>query len=167
MNVVVEQARAWVAADPDPRDRAELTALIGVASSGEPAAAAELADRMAGPLTFGTAGLRGAIGAGPNRMNTAVVTTATAGLCQVLREDLGDGFHLVVGYDARHRSSEFARTVAAVAVAAGGGGALRASVIQAAVRADSGHARHGGAGRREHDAGAQPVALALRQDGPG
>jgi phosphomannomutase len=120
MNVVLERARAWVAADPDPRDRAELTALIGVATSGEPAAAADLADRMAGPLTFGTAGLRGAIGAGPNRMNTAVVTTATAGLCRVLREDLGAGFHLVVGYDARHRSDEFARTVAAVAVAAGG-----------------------------------------------
>ncbi|MGC4152634.1 MAG: phospho-sugar mutase [Propionicimonas sp.] len=120
MNVVLERARAWVAADPDPRDRAELTALIGVATSGEPAAATDLADRMAGPLTFGTAGLRGAIGAGPNRMNTAVVTTATAGLCRVLREDLGAGFHLVVGYDARHRSDEFARTVAAVAVAAGG-----------------------------------------------
>lgn len=120
MDGLIEQARAWVAADPDPRDRAELTALIGVASSGEPAASTDLADRMNGQLTFGTAGLRGAIGAGPNRMNTAVVTTATAGLCRVLREDLGDGFHLVVGYDARHRSNEFARTVAAVAVAAGG-----------------------------------------------
>lgn len=124
MNDVVEKARAWVAADPDARDRAELTGLIGVATSGEPAAAAELADRLAGPLTFGTAGLRGAIGAGSNRMNTAVVTTATAGLCQVLREDLGDGFHLVIGYDARHRSDEFARTVAAVAVAAGGRASL-------------------------------------------
>lgn len=120
MTETVKQARSWVAADPDTRDRAELTVLIGAAESGEPRAAAELADRMNGQLTFGTAGLRGAIGAGPNRMNTAVVTTATAGLCQVLREDLGEGFHLVVGYDARHRSEEFARTVAAVAVAAGG-----------------------------------------------
>lgn len=120
MNEVLERARAWVADDPDPRDRAELTALIGVANSGERAAVAELADRMNGQLTFGTAGLRGAIGAGPNRMNTAVVTTATAGLCRVLRDDLGEGFRLVVGYDARHRSDEFAQTVAAVAVAAGG-----------------------------------------------
>lgn len=120
MAEVVKQARAWVTADPDARDRAELTALIGAAESGEPVATAELTDRMGGQLTFGTAGLRGAIGAGPNRMNTAVVTTATAGLCEVLRQDLGDGFHLVVGYDARHRSDEFARTVAAVAVAAGG-----------------------------------------------
>jgi phosphomannomutase len=120
MTDVVKRARAWVETDPDPRDRAELTALIGAAESGEPMAAADLADRMNGQLTFGTAGLRGAIGAGPNRMNTAVVTTATAGLCQVLREDLGEGFRVVVGYDARHRSAEFARTVAAVAQAAGG-----------------------------------------------
>ncbi len=129
MTELANQARAWVEADPDPRDRAELTALIGAAESGEPRATAELTDRMHGQLTFGTAGLRGAIGAGPNRMNTAVVTTATAGLCQVLREELGDGFHLVVGYDARHRSDEFARTVAAVAVAAGGRVSLMPSTL--------------------------------------
>ena len=120
MTELVQRARVWAEADPDPRDRAELTALIGAAESGEPMATAELTDRMSGQLTFGTAGLRGAIGAGPNRMNTAVVTTATAGLCQVLRQELGESFHLVVGYDARYRSAEFARTVAAVAVAAGG-----------------------------------------------
>ncbi len=120
MTDLLEQARAWAASDPDARDRAELTALIEAAESGDAAASEDLADRLSGQLTFGTAGLRGAIGAGPNRMNTAVVTTATAGLCQVLREDLGEGFHVVVGYDARHRSDEFARTVAQVAVAAGG-----------------------------------------------
>lgn len=120
MTDLLERARAWAASDPDDRDRAELTALIEAAESGDAAAGEDLADRLSGQLTFGTAGLRGAIGAGPNRMNTAVVTTATAGLCQVLREDLGEGFHVVVGYDARHRSGDFARTVAAVAVAAGG-----------------------------------------------
>mgnify|MGYP001430116028 CR=1 FL=1 len=135
MTELLDRARGWVAADPDARDRAEMTALIGAAESGEPAAVRELADRMNGQLTFGTAGLRGAIGAGPNRMNTAVVTTATAGLCQVLREDLGEGFHVVVGYDARHRSSEFARTVAAVAVAAGGRVSLMPSIYPTPVLA--------------------------------
>jgi phosphomannomutase len=63
---------AWLDDDPDERDRAELRALL---NSGD---GAELADRFAGRLTFGTAGLRGAIGAGPNRMNRAVVRAATA-----------------------------------------------------------------------------------------
>ena len=81
MTDLLERARAWAASDPDDRDRAELTALIEAAESGDAAAGEDLADRLSGQLTFGTAGLRGAIGAGPNRMNTAVVTTATAGLC--------------------------------------------------------------------------------------
>ena len=50
------------------------------------AAAADLADRFAGRLEFGTAGLRGAMGAGPNRMNRAVVRAATAGLARWLHE---------------------------------------------------------------------------------
>ena len=120
MQQVFDEARAWIAADPDARDRAELSRLVNAGEQGDAAAASELADRMAGLLTFGTAGLRGQMGAGPNRMNTAVVALATAGLCAVLADDLGPGFHLVVGYDARHRSDEFAATVAGVAVAAGG-----------------------------------------------
>lgn len=120
MQQVFDEARAWIAADPDARDRAELSRLVNAGEQGDAAAASELADRMAGLLTFGTAGLRGRMGAGPNRMNTAVVALATAGLCAVLADDLGSGFHLVVGYDARHRSDEFAATVAGVAVAAGG-----------------------------------------------
>ena len=118
-------ARRWIAHDPDPRDRRELRTLADRAASGNPDATADLADRLAGPLVFGTAGLRGRIGAGMNRMNTAVVTTATAGLSTVLRQDLGNRFHVVIGYDALHRSDEFARTVAGV-VAAGGG---RASLL--------------------------------------
>ena len=84
---------------------------------------------MAGPLVFGTAGLRGRVGAGRNRMNTAVVTTATAGLCTVLKQRLGPGFRVAIGYDARHRSAQFARTVAQVVVAAGG----RASLLPRAL----------------------------------
>lgn len=93
--------------------------LIDRAMAGDPAASADLADRFAGPLEFGTAGLRGRMGAGPNRMNTAVVTTATAGLCDFLRRSLDGAPHMIVGYDARHRSDRFARTVAGVATAAG------------------------------------------------
>ena len=113
-------AREWIEHDPDAGDRAELRSLVDRAESGDRRAADELDDRMSGMLRFGTAGLRGAIGAGPNRMNTAVVIRATAGLCAVLRRTVGDDIHVVIGHDARHRSWEFARTVAGVVVAAGG-----------------------------------------------
>ena len=73
---------AWIADDPDERDRAELRALL---ADGSPAAEAELADRFGGRLEFGTAGLRGAVAAGPNRMNRAVVRGATAALAGWLR----------------------------------------------------------------------------------
>ena len=122
-------ATEWIGGDPDPADRAALQALIDRASGGDAAARAELADAMAGPLVFGTAGLRGRVGAGRNRMNTAVVTTATAGLCTVLKQRLGPGFRVAIGYDARHRSAQFARTVAQVVVAAGG----RASLLPRAL----------------------------------
>ncbi len=113
-------AREWIAHDPDACDRAELHSLLQAAEAGDSVAAEEMDDRMSGLLVFGTAGLRGAIGAGPHRMNTAVVSIATAGLCSVVREKAGDEFSVVVGYDARHRSREFARTVAGVVTAAGG-----------------------------------------------
>lgn len=119
----VDEARQWVSHDPDKRDRVELAAIIEATAGGGVGAQAELVDRMSGRLVFGTAGLRGAVGAGRNRMNTAVVTTATAGLAAVVRADCGEGFLVVIGYDARHRSDEFARTAAGV-VAAGGRAAL-------------------------------------------
>lgn len=121
---VVDQAREWIANDPDPRDQAELAALADLAEAGDEVASADLADRMNGLLVFGTAGLRGPVGAGQSRMSTAMVTVATAGLCQVLRTHVGHDFHVVIGYDARHRSDEFARTVAAVVVGAGGRASL-------------------------------------------
>jgi len=74
---------AWIADDPDERDRTELRTLL---TAGSPEAAAELADRFGGRLEFGTAGLRGVVAAGPNRMNRAVVRGATAALAGWLRE---------------------------------------------------------------------------------
>jgi phosphomannomutase len=112
------RAAAWLADDPDEADRAELADLLGDAS---PEAAADLADRFARRLTFGTAGLRGAVGAGPNRMNRATVTAATAALAGWLlaRDPAAAQAGVVVGCDARHRSTEFAAQSAQVLAGAG------------------------------------------------
>ncbi|PRY28357.1 phospho-sugar mutase [Pseudosporangium ferrugineum] len=107
-------AETWLADDPDPAGRDEIRALLDRL----PASAAELADRFAGPLTFGTAGLRGRLRAGPNGMNLAVVTRAAAGLIAWLAAQAGEG-PLVIGYDARHGSRDFAERTARVATAAG------------------------------------------------
>lgn len=109
-----EQARRWLADDPDPASRDELTAVLDRL----PTSAPELADRFAGPLTFGTAGLRGPLRAGPNGMNLAVVTQAAAGLVGWLAAQGGTG-PLVIGYDARHGSRQFAERTAQVATGAG------------------------------------------------
>jgi phosphomannomutase len=126
---------AWIADDPDVRDRAELRALLGRAYAvpGAAGAVAELRDRFAGRLEFGTAGLRGAVAAGPNRMNRAVVRAATAAVAGWLlgpatagdtdgaggARGAGEGVSVVVGCDARHRSAEFADEAARVLAGAG------------------------------------------------
>jgi phosphomannomutase len=112
------QVDAWLADDPDERDRAELTAL---AADDSPQARAELADRFGGRLEFGTAGLRGAVAAGPNRMNRAVVRGTTAALARWLLARRRDAAQagVVIGCDARHRSGEFAEEAAAVLAGAG------------------------------------------------
>ncbi|HEX6516285.1 MAG TPA: phospho-sugar mutase [Nocardioidaceae bacterium] len=113
-------ARAWAADDPDPQTRAELEALLAdVAAHPDGGGAAELADRFAGPLEFGTAGLRGALGAGPNRMNRVVVIRAAAGLAAYLHGQGHEGGTVAVGYDARHNSEVFARDTAEVMEGAG------------------------------------------------
>ncbi|GGL91320.1 phospho-sugar mutase [Micromonospora yangpuensis] len=108
------QAQRWLADDPDPASQDELRALLDRL----PDSAAELADRFAGPLTFGTAGLRGPLRAGPNGMNLAVVTRAAAGLVGWLAAQGATG-PLVIGYDARRGSHEFALRTAQVATGAG------------------------------------------------
>ncbi|MDP9075714.1 MAG: phospho-sugar mutase, partial [Actinomycetota bacterium] len=107
------RARAWLAEDPDPATRAELEGLL---TSGDEAG---LAARFGTRLQFGTAGLRGLLGAGPNRMNRVLVRRAAAGLAQYLHRHGTVSAGVVIGYDARHRSAEFAADTAAVMAGAG------------------------------------------------
>ena len=115
---LLARARAWLGDDPDPDTRNELSDLLDRADAGEAASSAELADRFAARLEFGTAGLRGGLGAGPNRMNRTVVIQAAAGLAGYL-EAQGIPGGVVVGYDARHKSGVFATDTAAVMRGAG------------------------------------------------
>ncbi len=112
--------RTWIADDPDEVTREELTRLLADAESGSTKAAEDLSDRFDGVLEFGTAGLRGHLGGGPRRMNRSVVIKAAAGLMAVLTARVGEGFTVVIGFDARYNSHRFALDTAAVAEAAGG-----------------------------------------------
>jgi phosphomannomutase len=110
----------WLAAGESLADEVMAFAVGGAAEE----AAQQLADRFAGRLTFGTAGLRGQIGAGPNRMNRAVVRATTSAVAGWLLDSASQpagpgGLRVVVGCDARHRSAEFADEAAAVLAAAG------------------------------------------------
>jgi phosphomannomutase len=118
-NELFRKATIWLADDPDATTKAELETVLDAAFAKEPGAIADLEDRFSGPLQFGTAGLRGRIGAGPNRMNRAVVIRAASGLSSYVTAQLGHAGTIVVGYDARHRSHDFAIDTVAVAVAAG------------------------------------------------
>jgi phosphomannomutase len=116
---LVQLAEEWRDDDPDPATRAELSALIDAVRAGDQAAQDDLRDRFSGLLEFGTAGLRGQLGAGPHRMNRSVVIRAAAGLTAYLQEQ-GHPPSVVIGYDARHNSDVFAHDTAAVVTAAGG-----------------------------------------------
>jgi phosphomannomutase len=113
-------ARALLAEDPDPETRAELEALMRRAEAGDEAAERDLADRLSGPLEFGTAGLRGRVEAGLARMNRLVVMKATWGLGSHLLDEASRGGPdprsrgVVVGFDGRHSSRGFAEDAAAV-----------------------------------------------------
>ena len=121
---LLSDARAWAAQDPDPATAAALTELVRLADEGAAGARQELADSFSGTLQFGTAGLRAALGAGPNRMNRIVVRRAAAGLAAFLGSAVeqaapGTRPRAVVGYDARYNSDIFAEETAAIFTAAG------------------------------------------------
>jgi phosphomannomutase len=124
----LEAARAWLAQDPDGETRAELRDLIGAAEAGDEDAIADLGDRFAGRLAFGTAGLRGELGAGSNRMNRVLVAQAAAGLAAYVLEKAGADVSapgaavapaVVVGYDGRRNSQIFAHDSAELFAGAG------------------------------------------------
>ncbi|MFD7296513.1 phospho-sugar mutase [Streptomyces sp. NPDC059897] len=116
---LLDRAKTWLAEDPDPETREELAKLI------EADDLEAIGERFAGTLQFGTAGLRGELGAGPMRMNRAVVIRAAAGLAAYLKAKGQTDGPVVIGYDARYKSADFARDTAAVMVGAG----LRAAVL--------------------------------------
>ncbi|WP_423184070.1 phospho-sugar mutase [Arthrobacter sp. NyZ413] len=121
---LIAEATEWAAQDPDPVTAAALTELTSLASRGVAAARQQLEDSFNGTLQFGTAGLRAALGPGPNRMNRVVVRRAAAGLAAFLNEAVGAASpgtrpRAVVGFDARHNSDIFANESAAILTAAG------------------------------------------------
>jgi phosphomannomutase len=109
------QAEAWRRDDPDPETARELERLVAAGDQ------AGLRDRFAGALEFGTAGLRGVLGAGPNRMNRAVVRRTTAGLARYLKQKVPDVAQrgVVIGRDGRRMSPELAEDTARVLAAEG------------------------------------------------
>ena len=102
-----QEAERWLAADTDPGTRAELQDLL----DGDPA---ELERRFSGRLAFGTAGIRGPMGAGPARMNRVLVRTVTWALAERLLQDGPPDGAVIVGHDARHGSKDFATDTARV-----------------------------------------------------
>lgn len=112
MNSLIQTAQAWANQDPDPETRAELQALIDADNT------AELEKRFSGRLQFGTAGLRGLLQAGPMGMNRVLVAQAAAGLARFLLAERNN-HTVVIGYDGRKNSRQFAEDTAEIMQAAG------------------------------------------------
>ncbi|EOA6572222.1 phospho-sugar mutase [Vibrio cholerae] len=109
------QVTHWLARDPDPKTRQELQQLIDTQQD------AQIAERFQSRLEFGTAGLRGKVGCGPNRMNRLVIQETAAGLGHYLIAQLPDAKNrgVVIGYDGRPDSKQFAHDTASVLTSLG------------------------------------------------
>ncbi|MFB2557267.1 phospho-sugar mutase [Herbiconiux liangxiaofengii] len=121
VEVLVEQAVAWLNQDPDPETHHELHMLLRRVGASHPDAVADLRARFGSRLAFGTAGLRGELAAGPNRMNRVLVGQAAAGLAAFLLERAHPDAppSIVIGYDGRKNSQVFARDTAEIMAGAG------------------------------------------------
>ncbi len=124
-DALVAAGEAWLSSDPDPDTRAELQGVLQAATAGVAGADRALIDMFSGMLEFGTAGLRGPIGAGPNAMNVVMVRRAAWAIGQHLmsvlaaKGDTTTAPRVVIGFDARHKSDLFARESARVLTAYG------------------------------------------------
>lgn len=112
---MMQKITDWLSRDPDPKTREELQQLVDQNNT------EELTDRFQSRLQFGTAGLRGMVGAGPNRMNRLVIQETAAGLGHYLIEHITDAKQrgVVIGYDGRTDSQQFAYDTASVLTALG------------------------------------------------
>ena len=115
---LTSRVQSWIEQDPDAVTKSQLTELVNAAQTDQ-AALLELQDAFSAPLEFGTAGLRGALGAGPNRMNRVTVLQAASGLAQYLVQQGFSGRKVVIGFDARYNSDVFADDTARVMSGAG------------------------------------------------
>lgn len=123
-DALISRARDWAAHDIDAQTKAEAELLIEYASNGDEAAITELSEAFADRLAFGTAGLRGRLGAGPSRMNRVVVSQTSAGFASYLLSRAADDLassppSIVIGYDGRVNSDVFARDTAEIMAGAG------------------------------------------------
>jgi len=119
---LVARVRSWIAEDPDPETRAEAEALLAEFAEGSRESEARLRDAFDGRLSFGTGGLRAALGAGPRRMNRVVLSQTVAAIAAYLTESKEEHLttlSVVVGYDGRRKSEVFARDAAEVLAGAG------------------------------------------------
>jgi phosphomannomutase len=112
LETLIAKARSWQSQDPDAETKAELEALILAGDE------QGLALRFGGRLGFGTAGLRGELGAGPNRMNRVLVAQAAVGIARYLKANFDDP-SCVIGFDARKNSDVFAKDSAEILVGLG------------------------------------------------
>lgn len=124
LSALLAEVEDWADADIDPETRGAVLNLAALARTGSESARDELSDAFSGRLAFGTAGLRGRLGAGPRRMNRVVVSQTSAGFAAYLHERATRGEcatppSVVIGFDGRVNSDVFARDAAEVMAGAG------------------------------------------------
>ncbi len=121
MNGLLRRVARFLEHEVEPEDRAELEALVARAGSGDGAALRDLESRFAGPLPFGTAGIRGILGAGESRMNRSLVLRTTHGLALHLVASVRGAKErgVALARDGRRLSDVFQKDAALVLAAHG------------------------------------------------